>query len=138
MVRMPTNNCPNVIDVSVMGHNSMRKHGRRSKRFVKNVRTDDDTEAAASTTACENDHQSSPANDRVRPHCRRHHLQLLETMNLFARGLNTTARAQTVSNLETSSKATTFNSGTQTFTSNATELEKQRNSIAAASCCSRS
>lgn len=133
MVRMPTNNCPNIIEAYVTGRTSGRKHGKRSKPscpFVKNgmsIVNDDDAETP--TNASENVEQSSPSNAKERCHGRKHHRRhhrnnffshLYEMMNDLAEGGGAAAAAHAMGETTTTSNTTSSTTGPQTTTTTTT------------------
>ncbi|XP_065357454.1 protein ref(2)P [Calliphora vicina] len=136
MVRMPTNNCPNVIEAYVTGRTS-RRHGKRSKTscpVVKNglsVVIDDELETG-NATGTESADQSSPANGKEQQrhrgrnhHHRRHHRNnffshLYEMMHDLAEGGGAAAAAHAMGETTTSTKSSTSTTGPQTTTTSTT------------------
>lgn len=149
MVRMPTNNCPNVVEAYVTGRTSGRRHGKRSKTtsggcpyVVKNgisVVIDDEAETAEAESG-EQTSASPAAAGKERHHGRkhrRHHRNnflsnLYEMMHDLAEGGGAAAAAAaTGASTSSSSTSTDPNNTTTTTTSttNSTGFENLSNNV---------
>ncbi|TMW54441.1 hypothetical protein DOY81_000433 [Sarcophaga bullata] len=144
MVRMPTNNCPSVVETYITGRSSGRKSGRRSKAscpFVKNglsVVIDDDGEGSQPVGGCEGSEQATTSNGKERHHGRRHHHRrhprhnflhnLYEMMHDLAEGGGAAAAAHAMGEEEEpakcSTKTTTTTTGPHTTTTQSTCNDK--------------
>ena len=144
MVRMPTNNCPSVVETYITGRSSGRKHGKRSKAscpFVKNglsVVIDDDAEGSQAVGG-EGSEQATASNGKERHHGRRHHHRrhprhnflhnLYEMMHDLAEGGGAAAAAHAMGEEEdepatSSTKTTTTTTGPHTTTTQSTCNDK--------------